>query len=89
MSFSSRGVSQKRCGAALANNCCQLLRGANCEYLSARNLILLYSIYTHYYANNFSQMKFSLCAVVAATCAMPGAAEVFLKEQFNDDVRYG
>eukprot|EP00339_Tiarina_fusa_P018481 CAMPEP_0117027792 /NCGR_PEP_ID=MMETSP0472-20121206/20275_1 /TAXON_ID=693140 ORGANISM="Tiarina fusus, Strain LIS" /NCGR_SAMPLE_ID=MMETSP0472 /ASSEMBLY_ACC=CAM_ASM_000603 /LENGTH=402 /DNA_ID=CAMNT_0004735121 /DNA_START=48 /DNA_END=1256 /DNA_ORIENTATION=- len=30
-------------------------------------------------------MKFSLFAVVAATCAAPTAAEFFLKEQFNDD----
>ena len=32
------------------------------------------------------KMKFSLLAVVAATCAAPTGAEFFLKEQFNDDV---
>jgi hypothetical protein len=31
-------------------------------------------------------MKFSLFAVLAATCASPAVAEVFFKEQFNDDV---
>jgi hypothetical protein len=31
-------------------------------------------------------MKFSLPAVIAATCAAPAVAEIFLKEQFNDDV---
>ena len=31
-------------------------------------------------------MKFSLLTVLAATCAAPGVAEVYLKEQFNDDV---
>lgn len=31
-------------------------------------------------------MKFSLLAVLSATCVAPGVAEVFLKEQFNDDV---
>ena len=30
-------------------------------------------------------MKFSLLAVLA-TCAAPAAAEIYLKEQFNDDV---
>ena len=33
-------------------------------------------------------MKFSLLAVVAATCAAPAAAEIYLKEQFNDDVSH-
>ena len=31
-------------------------------------------------------MKFALPAVLAATCAAPAVAEVFLKEQFNDEV---
>ena len=31
-------------------------------------------------------MKFSLVAVLAATCASPTLAEFFFKEQFNDDV---
>jgi len=30
-------------------------------------------------------MKFSLIAILAATCATPGAADVYFKEQFNDD----
>mmetsp|Transcript_30205 Transcript_30205/g.86213 ORF Transcript_30205/g.86213 Transcript_30205/m.86213 type:complete len:403 (-) Transcript_30205:179-1387(-) len=30
-------------------------------------------------------MKFSLCAVLAAACVAPSAAEIFMKEQFNDD----
>lgn len=31
-------------------------------------------------------MKFALPAVLAATCIAPAVAEVFFKEQFNDDV---
>jgi hypothetical protein len=31
-------------------------------------------------------MKFSLPAVIAATCAAPAVAEIYMKEQFNDDV---
>ena len=31
-------------------------------------------------------MKFSLIAVLSATCVSSAVGEVFLKEQFNDDV---
>jgi len=31
-------------------------------------------------------MRFSLLAVLAAACAAPSSAEVYFKEQFNDDV---
>jgi hypothetical protein len=33
-------------------------------------------------------MKFSLLAVLAASCVAPSAAEIYLKEQFNDDVSF-
>ena len=33
-------------------------------------------------------MKFPLLAVIAATCAAPAAAEMYFKEQFNDEVRW-
>ena len=31
-------------------------------------------------------MKFSLSAVLAAACVAPSVAEIFMKEQFNDNV---
>jgi len=36
--------------------------------------------------NTSYNMKFSLYAVICATLATPAVAEVFFKEQFNDDV---
>jgi hypothetical protein len=41
---------------------------------------------TSYSLTSIVTMKFSLLAVLAATCAAPAAAEIYLKEQFNDDV---
>lgn len=40
---------------------------------------------SHFQLVQFFTMKFSLLAVLA-TCAAPAAAEIYLKEQFNDDV---
>lgn len=43
-------------------------------------------VYLQPHSTKVNKMKFSLPAVIAATCAAPAFAEIFMKEQFNDDV---